>query len=140
LDKWGCSPDKALHILGMKKSTYYKNKDKAHTPKLSGDQIERISYILNIHAALRVVFDNPKNVYEFMFMQNFNLFFNGSAPLEIIASGHFGALYETFKRIDSLRDGGLWIMKRLAIFLFFSVAVATGHRLLNATFPPIPFF
>ena len=120
MDKWGCSPDKAWHILGKKKSTYYKNKDKAHTPKLSGDQIERISYILNIHADLRVVFDNPKNVYEFMSMQNFNPFFSGSAPLEIIASGHFGELYETFKQIDSLRGGGLWIMKRLAIFLYLS--------------------
>jgi hypothetical protein len=107
LDRWGCSPDTAWHILGMKKSTYYKNKDKAHTPKLSRDQIERISYILNIHAALRVVFDNPTNVYGFMSMQNFNPFFNGSAPLEIIAKGNFGALYETFKRIDSLRGGGL---------------------------------
>lgn len=107
LDKWGCTPEQEWHILGMKKSTYYKNRESSNNARLSADQLERVSYILNIHATLRMIFDNPENVYGFMSMANNNPFFNGKAPLELIATGRFGSLYEAFKRIDALRGGGL---------------------------------
>jgi len=107
LDKWGCSPEQEWNILGMKKSTYYKNREAVDKARLSGDQLERISYILNMHAALRVVFDNSENVYGFMSMNNNNPYFNGRAPLDIISTGKFGSLYEVFKRVDALRGGGL---------------------------------
>ena len=107
LDKWGCSPEQAWNILGMKRSTYYRYREAGVKPRLSRDQAERISYILNIHAALRIVFDNPDNVYGFMSMDNNNPYFNGRSPLSIISSGNFGSLYEVFKRVDSLRGGGL---------------------------------
>jgi uncharacterized protein (DUF2384 family) len=107
LDKWGCAPEQEWNILGMKRSTYYRCREGGDKPRLSRDQAERISYILNIHAALRVVFDNPENVYGFMSMDNNNPFFNGRTPMALISSGNFGALYEVFKRIDALRGGGL---------------------------------
>ena len=106
LSKWECSPSQQCHILGMKKSTFYSHKQSTSGVSLTIDQLERVSYILNIHAALRVVFDNPENVYGFMSMNNSNPYFNGKAPLDIISTGNFGALYETFKRIDSLRGSG----------------------------------
>lgn len=105
LDKWGCTPQQQWSILGMKKSTYYKCRESVAQARLSADQLERISYVLNMHAAMRTVFDNPENVYGFMGMANHNPFFNGCSPLDIIGSGNFGALYETFKRIDALRGG-----------------------------------
>ena len=71
------------------------------------DQIERLSYLVNIHGCLRMIFENPKNVYGFMALKNDNPYFNGKSPLEIISTGQFPALYETFRRIDVLR-GGLW--------------------------------
>lgn len=107
LDKWECTPDQAWAILGMKKSSYYKNRDNTATARMTHDQLERVSYILNIHAALRVIFDNPDNVSGFMRMKNHNPYFNGASPLDIIASGNFGALYETYRRIDALRGAGL---------------------------------
>jgi hypothetical protein len=107
LDKWGCSAEQAWNILGMKRSTFYKYREGGDRPQLTGDQLERISYILNMHAALRVVFDNPENVYGFMSMENHNPYFNGRSPLDLIATGNFGALYETARRIDALRGAGL---------------------------------
>ena len=71
------------------------------------NQIERLSYLVNIHGCLRMIFENPKNVYGFMALKNDNPYFNGKSPLEIISTGQFPALYETFRRIDVLR-GGLW--------------------------------
>ncbi len=107
LEKWGCSADQAQKILQVSRPAYYKYKKRPEQANLSRDQIERLSYVLNIHASLRTLFENPKNVYGFMSLKNDNPFFNGKSPLEIIGSGQFGALYETFKRVDALR-GGLW--------------------------------
>lgn len=108
LDKWGCSREQILNILQISRSAYHKYRAEPKSAKLSNDQLERLSYLLNIHAALRIVFDNPSNAYGFMSMPNHNPYFNGATPLEIIASGHFGALYETHNRIDALRGGDWW--------------------------------
>ena len=106
MEKWGCTLEQKRAILSMRKSTFYNYSHNPEKASLSLDQIERISYLLNIHAALRVVFDNPKNVYGFMSLKNDNPFFNGKSPLEILSTGSFGNLYETFRRIDTLRSGG----------------------------------
>ncbi len=107
LDKWGCSNEQQQAILSLPKSTFFKYKKNPDNVRLDGDHLERLSYLLNIHAYLRIIFDNPKNVYGFMGMKNNNIFFNGRSPLDIISSGKFSALYETFKRIDAMR-GGHW--------------------------------
>lgn len=107
LGHWGCSPEQVQKILQISRPAYYKYRKSPHQASLSQDQLERLSYVLNIHASLRTLFENPKNVYGFMSLKNDNPFFNGRSPLEVISTGQFAALYETFKRIDALR-GGLW--------------------------------
>lgn len=107
LTKWGCNTDQKQKILGMSRSAFFKAQSNPDAVRLSGDQLARASYVLNIHAALRTVFENPENVYGFMNMRNQNPYFNGARPLEIIAKGHIGSLHETAKRIDALRSG-LW--------------------------------
>ena len=108
LDKWSASGEQGESILRVTHSTYARARrgDIAEI-KLDSDQLTRISYLLNIHASLRVIFDNPENLYGFVNMINHNPYFNGRTPLEIMGSGDFAALYETFKRIDSLR-GAQW--------------------------------
>lgn len=108
LDKWRASGEQGEAVLRVSHSTYARARrgDIAEI-KLDSDQLTRISYLLNIHAALRMIFDNPENLYGFVNMINHNPYFNGRTPLEIMGSGDFAALYETFKRIDSLR-GGQW--------------------------------
>lgn len=107
LNRWGCTAEQAQAILRLPKATYYKYRNDPDSARLDKDQLTRISYLLNIHQALRIVFENPDNVYGFMRKRNHNPYFHGRSPLESIETGDFGALYETFKRIDSLR-GGLW--------------------------------
>lgn len=108
LDKWRASGEQGEAILRVSHSTYARARrsDLAEI-KLDSDQLTRVSYVLNIHAALRMLFDNPENLYGFVNMMNHNPYFNGRTPLEIMESGDFAALYETFKRIDSLR-GSQW--------------------------------
>ncbi|WP_341521415.1 hypothetical protein AABC73_25280 [Pseudomonas sp. G.S.17] len=109
LEKWRASSDQTCRILRISRSTYVRanQQDPAWSVSLDADQMQRISFVLNIHAALRLVFDNPDNVYGFPAMANDNEFFNGRSPLEIMAQGDMISLYETFRRIDVLR-GGLW--------------------------------
>lgn len=109
LDKWQASSEQACRILRISRSTYTRARqaDDAWSIGLDLDQIHRISFVLNIHAALRTVFDNPDNVYGFPSMENRNAFFNGRKPLDIMAQGDFISLYETFRRIDALR-GAQW--------------------------------
>lgn len=109
LDKWQATAEQACRVLRISRSTYTRAKqpDSEWAVALDSDQMQRISLLLNIHGALRLVFDNPDNVYGFVAMENHNEFFNGRTPLEIIAQGDMISLYETFRRIDALR-GAQW--------------------------------
>ena len=109
LDKWGASAKQACAILRISPSTYGSAKNKENTDltvNLDVDVMHRISLVLNIHSALRLIFDNPENVYGFVGMKNDNEFFNGRTPMDIMAQGDFVSLYETFNWIDSLCTAG----------------------------------
>lgn len=109
LDKWTASSEQGCRILRISRSTYTRARqdDSDWSVALDLDQMQRISFVLNIHAALRTLFDNPDNVYGFPTMQNHNEFFNGRKPLDVMAQGDMISLYETFRRIDALR-GAQW--------------------------------
>lgn len=108
LEKWRASGEQGEAILRVSRSTYARaRRGDLVEIKLDSDQLTRISYVLNIHATLRMIFDNPDNLYGFVNLVNHNPYFNGRTPLDIMGTGDFAALYETYKRIDSLR-GGQW--------------------------------
>lgn len=109
LDKWQASGDQICRILRISRSTQAraKQREAGWSVSLDTDQMQRISLVLNMHAALRLVFDNPQNLYGFVAMANHNEFFNGRTPLEIMAQGDMISLYETFRRLDALR-GAQW--------------------------------
>jgi hypothetical protein len=48
LEKWQCSASDKQVILGLRKSSYYRFNHN-ESASLSNDQLERISYIANIH-------------------------------------------------------------------------------------------
>lgn len=105
LDKWSATSAQTQAILRISRATYFKAKKAGLSSiNLDSDQLARISVILNIHATLRIIFDNPDNLYGFMKMVNNNVFFNGRSPLDSMSKGSFQAIYETFKRIDTLRS------------------------------------
>lgn len=107
MEKWQATSKQIESVLRISRSTYVRAKDEQRAVSLDGDQLERISLVLNIHASLRTIFDNPENVYGFPSMPNGNEFFDGRPPLDIMAGGSFIQLYETFRRIDVLR-GAQW--------------------------------
>jgi uncharacterized protein (DUF2384 family) len=105
MDKWNCSEKEKMALLGVGRSTLHKYQAAPASARLSPDLLERISYLLNIHAVLRILFENPENQYGFLRMPNQNTFFNGKAPIEILSSGLMSALYEVHRHLDAIRDG-----------------------------------
>lgn len=105
LNKWDCSEKEKMAILGIGRSTLHKYQVSPESARLTPDLLERISYLLNIHALLRTVFENPDNIYGFVRMPNRSIFFGGKTPMEIMSSGLMTALYEVYKHLDALRSG-----------------------------------
>ncbi|CAK2681550.1 DUF2384 domain-containing protein [Vibrio crassostreae] len=101
LDKWGANSVQIALILNIASD--------ANNPRNSGgissEQAIRISHILNIHAALRILFTNEENVYGFMTMENSSAFFGGRTPLSLIESGDLEALEQVAMQLTSLSNG-----------------------------------
>lgn len=107
LAKWQCSEAEKQALLGIKRSTLHKYQDDPSSARVTLDLTERVSYLLNIHHALRLLFSNPENVYGFVRLDNQSAPFNGLTPMQFMQSGRCAALYEVFRHVDGLR-GGQW--------------------------------
>lgn len=107
LNHWNCSEKEKMALLGVGRSTLHKYQSQPDSARVSQDLLERLSYLLNIHQALRTVFGNRENVYGFVRMANHNPFFNGATPMSVMCGGTVAALYEVHRQLDSLR-GGQW--------------------------------
>lgn len=107
LNKWQCSEAEKQALLGIKRSTLHKYQDDPNSARVTHDLTERVSYLLNIHHALRLLFSNSENVYGFVRLENQSAPFNGLTPLQFMQSGRCAALYEVFRHVDGLR-GGQW--------------------------------
>lgn len=107
LERWKANHSQIQQVLRISRVTLLRTKGEATASRLDCDQLERISIVLNIHASMRTLFKNSANVYGFMARPNDNEFFNGRAPLDVISQGSMLTLIETYRRVDSLRNG-LW--------------------------------
>ncbi|WP_410402934.1 antitoxin Xre-like helix-turn-helix domain-containing protein [Halopseudomonas pelagia] len=107
LERWKANRNQIQQVLRISRATLLRAKGEATASRLDCDQLERISIVLNMHATMRTVFENPANVYGFMGRPNDNEFFNGRVPLDLISRGSMLTLIETYRRVDSLRNG-LW--------------------------------
>ncbi|CAK3543177.1 antitoxin Xre/MbcA/ParS toxin-binding domain-containing protein [Vibrio crassostreae] len=101
LKRWGVNDSQAILILNISSAELVQ----LPSCKVSSEQLVRTSYILNIHAALRTLFNNPSNVYGFMTMKNHNPFFDGKTPLSFIASGELAALEQVAEHLTALSIG-----------------------------------
>ncbi|MCG9691283.1 hypothetical protein L1D55_05845 [Vibrio sp. Isolate22] len=101
LKRWGVNDSQAFLILNISGAELAQ----VHSCKVSSEQLVRISYILNIHAALRTLLNNQSNVYGFMTMKNHSSFFEGKTPLSFIASGELAALKQAAEHLTALSNG-----------------------------------
>jgi len=104
LEKWGCSKAQRLVILNIDSERYEQLLANDANQSLNNEQLKRMSYLANIHAALKSMFSNPDNVYGFMSMHNNNGDFNGEAPLSLLCTGDIDQLRYVAQHVTSMMD------------------------------------
>ncbi|AYG47258.1 hypothetical protein DV532_24375 [Pseudomonas sp. Leaf58] len=103
LQGWRATSSQACSILRISATTYRRvTKAPGSGRRLDADQRQRVSLVLNMHAALRNIFTNQENVRDFARLANENAFFAGRSPLDVMAQGDLISLYETCRRIQQL--------------------------------------
>jgi antitoxin Xre/MbcA/ParS-like protein len=106
--KWSLPASDAMALLGVdSRSTYYELLKRARESKevkgLSRDQLDRLSYLLGIYAATRVLFPHSEESRnEWVSRSNSARLFAGRSPIEIMRSGMIG-LYQTFAHLVAAR-------------------------------------
>jgi hypothetical protein len=108
VDKWNVPASDAMALLGVdSRSTYYELLKRARETKevkgLSRDQRDRLSYLLGIYAAIRVLFPHSEESRnQWVSRVNTAPLFGGRSPIEIMRSGMIG-LYQTFAHLAAAR-------------------------------------
>ena len=107
-DRWKLTAADAMSLLGVEsRSTYYELLKRARGSRevkgLSKDQLDRLSYILGIYEAIRVVFPhNEESRDSWVSRANPAPMFAGQSPLVIMRSSMIG-LYQTFAHLAAAR-------------------------------------
>lgn len=105
-DKWKLTRDQSLTLLGRPSASTYHNWKNLKASSLSHDTLERISYLLGIHKALRIIFPrNVESVDTWIRKPNNHPLFAGRSALEKMLSGSITDLYIVRQYLDSQRAG-----------------------------------
>lgn len=106
LDKWACSQSQQMALLGLtSRSTLNKYRSHPESAKVSKDLLERMSYILNIHKCLRIMFTADESVYNWVQKPNSHPFFAGRSAMDIMCEGKVVDLFQVATRLNAWRGG-----------------------------------
>ena len=100
---WGLSSKQRQAILGLRASTYYAYVKRPENARLSPDTLERISYVLGIFKALRILL--PRHDARIAWLRNGNADpeFGGASPVAIMAAGKVANLFRVRRYLDGYR-------------------------------------
>ena len=102
-EAWGLSVAEQLTLLGIaSRSTFFKWR-RERDPKLPGDTIERLSYLLGIYKSLQILLPDPKAADAWLRQPNTASPFGGRSALERMLSGHVADLYVVREYLDAQR-------------------------------------
>lgn len=101
-EKWRLSGDDQIKLLGSPgRSTFFKwKKDGGSLP---ADTVERLSHILSIWKALRILFTVDVRAEEWI--RRPNAFFDGASALEVMLQGGVADIYRVRQYLDAQRGG-----------------------------------
>jgi len=102
-DQWKLSNDAARSLLGQPKERTFFNWKKGQVANVPADTMRRISYLLGIHKALRLTFNNPENIYGWIARENED--FGGQSPLGRMLAGDMTDLAYVRQYLDAMRGG-----------------------------------
>jgi hypothetical protein len=105
-DRWKLTTTERLKLLGVSNpSTYHKwIKDPGHA-LLGRDTLERISHILGIFAALKILFPSQAAADAWVRKPNAAPLFAGKPALDRMLAGNVSDLYVVRQYLDAVRGG-----------------------------------
>lgn len=105
-EHWHLTRQEAMTLLGITATSTYNNWKAGKVGSLPKDTLERISYILGIHKALRILFSrHPESVYEWIRKPNNAAFFGGKSAMERMLSGQVSDLFLVRQYLDAQCEG-----------------------------------
>lgn len=101
ISEWQISSSEAQILLGeIKPSTYYQWKS-SRNGILPKDTLDRISYLLGIYKALRILYSDPDNANAWV--KKPNKTFNGSSALDVMLGGQIVDIAKVRSYLDAQR-------------------------------------
>jgi uncharacterized protein (DUF2384 family) len=126
-DRWRLTEADRLLVLGLpSQSTYYgwvKSARQHHDITLSVDTLLRISAVLGIHKALRILFATEREGIDWLRGPHAALVFGGKPPIDLVTSGTQDGLLTVRRFLDAAR-GGLYMPPNAADIDFRPLADA----------------
>lgn len=100
--KWGVTDDEASTLLDMKVRTYRRWKVEG-AADIGRDAKARLSNLMGIHKALRIVFGDTERVYGWV--RSPNETFDGRTALDVMLGGDLTDLMRVRRYLDAVRGG-----------------------------------
>lgn len=100
--KWKLTTEQERTLLGTTQATFYRWKQQLDG-SLSQDTLERISYILGIYKALRILLPNESIANQWIHKPNTAPLFNGHSALEKLMQGRVVDLADVRRYLDAER-------------------------------------
>jgi hypothetical protein len=101
--EWGLTVDEQRTLLGGPSNSTYHNWKNGSVGTLSLDQLERISLVLGIYKALRLLFADDATGVRWLKATNQDLPFRGRSPLGRMLRGSIDDLYAVRRYLDAWR-------------------------------------
>lgn len=102
MDSFETAYNKAQEILLRWHATPIQARDILHS--FQGSTLERCLLIIEIDQSLHLAFNNSKNIYGFMNMENYNPYFEGRKPLDMIANGDIATMKAIADRVKFIHS------------------------------------
>lgn len=103
MERWSATPEQMRVLLGAIGKTTLFRYQKLPAVVLSHDLLERISYILGIYKALRILFPTEERACEWIRKPNSAAPFNGHSALDWMLRGRITDLADVRRYLDAQR-------------------------------------
>lgn len=101
LNLWQCSIDEKQALLGIEsRDTIFQCQQDPTAIDISGDCLERLSYLLNIHAALRTQLSDTHSIYTWVRKPNHHPFYDGNSAMDVMVQGRIADLYAVMRTLS----------------------------------------